>query len=262
MSILDSIKAQVKSAGSNKGKFVYFKEDVKHRIRFLTEFDEGMEIAFHDSYEEKIMTPCFETFGEDCPYCNKEGLRTRSQFLWSVWDYDANEVKVLMAPVNNCSPVPGLMGFYDEYGTILDRDYVLKKTGKGTNSSYTIVPGDKAPFNNKKAKAYTDSAIKSIVRKAYCENGSGDEDGEDTKAVKSKKNKDDDDGGLDWTTPEEKSDAPDYSEMSAVDLYKLCKKKGLNVEKKMKSKYYITKLNEAEKADDDWGDEDEGSDEE
>lgn len=33
-----------------------------------------------------------------------------------------------------------LQGFYDVYGTVLDRDYVIKREGSGTDTEYSIVP--------------------------------------------------------------------------------------------------------------------------
>ena len=53
----------------------------------------------------------------------------------------------------------------------------------------------------------------------------------------------------------------DYKSMGAVDLFKLCKKRGIKVEPKQKSNVYIKALEDADKAanadtdeDDDWGD--------
>ena len=46
-------------------------------------------------------------------------------------------------------------------------------------------------------------------------------------------------------------------DMSAKDLYTLAKKRKLDVEPKKPAKYYITILEEADEAQDDWGDEEE-----
>ena len=54
-----------------------------------------------------------------------------------------------------------------------------------------------------------------------------------------------------------------YSEMGAVDLFKLCKKRGIKVEPKQKASVYIKALESADKAeaeadgDEDWDDEEE-----
>jgi hypothetical protein len=59
----------------------------------------------------------------------------------------------------------------------------------------------------------------------------------------------------------EEDEEQDYSEMQAVDLYKLCKKRGIKAEPKQKANAYIKLLKEADKAmnepeddEDDWED--------
>ena len=54
MGLVDKIKSDVKKAGANKGKFIYFREGQKQRVRFLTDMDDGMEVTFHDSFEQGI----------------------------------------------------------------------------------------------------------------------------------------------------------------------------------------------------------------
>ena len=78
--LVNQIKNEVKRAGTNKGKFVFIREGEKRRFRFLTDADDGMEITFHDNFAGGVVpTPCQEIFGRDCPYCNEEDIRTRSQ---------------------------------------------------------------------------------------------------------------------------------------------------------------------------------------
>ena len=109
MGLLNSIKNDVKKSGQNKGKFIYFREGQKQRIRFLQDMDDGVEIVWHDSFEQGINVPCQEFFGRDCPYCEDDGLRTRNMYAWSVWNYETKEVQVFMFAVNNCSPIPALV---------------------------------------------------------------------------------------------------------------------------------------------------------
>ena len=61
---------------------------------------------------------------------------------------------------------------------------------------------------------------------------------------------------------EDDEDQQDYSSMSALELYQLCKKRGLKPEQKKKESVYIKMLKEADAAaeeedDDDWGDDEE-----
>lgn len=46
MGLVDKIKQDVKRSGQNKGKFIYFREGQKIRVRFLTDMDDGMEVTF------------------------------------------------------------------------------------------------------------------------------------------------------------------------------------------------------------------------
>ena len=248
MGLVDKIKNEAKKTGSNKGKFIFFPEGKKVRIRFLTDMDDGVEVKFHDSFEAGINVPCQELYGRNCPYCEDEDLRTRNMYAWSVWDYESKEVKVFMFAVNNCSPVPALMAMYENYGTLLDRDYVLTVTGKQQNKTFSVVPQDKAKFRNTKAAALSERQMLKIIDKAYPADEVEDDD------------YDEDD---EWED-EEEDDTPDYSEMSAKELYKLCKERDIDVLTKKSEKYYIKKLEEYDEAHDDWesDDEDEWEDEE
>lgn len=272
MSLIDKIKADVKKGGQNKRKFTYFKEGQKQRIRFLQDMDEGMEIPFHDSYELGINVPCQELFDRECPYCDDESLRTRNQYVWSVYNYEAKEVQLFMYAVNNCTPIPALMAMYENYGTLTDRDYVISVTGKAQNKTYSVVPMDKVKFRNAKAKPYSNKAVLQMIDKAYpC-----DETEEEDEAIKRKKKKatkkpikkvveepeeENDYDSEEWDEVEESEN--DYSSMTPLKLYKLCKEREIEAEKKKPAKYYINLLEEYDNAQEEWGEEeDEDSEDE
>lgn len=275
MSLIDKIKADVKKGGQNKRKFTYFKEGQKQRIRFLQDMDEGMEIPFHDSYELGINVPCQELFDRECPYCDDESLRTRNQYVWSVYNYEAKEVQLFMYAVNNCTPIPALMAMYENYGTLTDRDYVISVTGKAQNKTYSVVPMDKVKFRNTKAKPYSNKAVLQMIDKAYpCEETEDEEDDEAPKRKKKKATKkpakkvveepeeeNDYDSEEEWDEEEENEN--DYSSMTPLKLYKLCKEREIEAEKKKPAKYYINLLEEYDNAQEDWGEEeDEDSEDE
>lgn len=270
MGLVDKIKADVKKSGQNKSKFIYFREGVKQRIRFLTDMDDGMEVTFHDSFAESINVPCQEHFGRSCPYCDDENLRTRSQYIWSVWNYETKEVQLFMFPVNNCSPIPALMAMYENYGTITDRDYVISVSGKQQNKTFSVVPMDKVKFRNEKAKPYSEKSILKMLDKAFPCDDNDEEDEDETskkrapKSTSGKKSRkdeseedeaDDDYDDEDWEDNEDE-DTLDYSEMSAKELYQLCKEREIKVAPKKPAKYYINQLEEYDKAHEDWEDED------
>lgn len=274
--LIDKIKGDVKRSGTNKSKFIYFREGVKQRVRFLVDMDDGLEVVFHDSYEQNINVPCQEIFGRDCPYCEEEGLRTRSLYAWPVYNYETKEVQIFMFPVNNCSPVPALMAMYENYGTITDRDYVISVSGRQQNKTYSVVPMDKVRFRNEKAKPLSEKTMLKLIDKAYpCDVDDEDEDDDEddrpvrrskkdapVKSSKSKRpvDEDDEDDDYDGDDLEDDDDEPDYSDMTDRELYRLCKERGISVPPKKSTKFYIKQLEEYDKAEDDWGDDDDEDD--
>ena len=269
MGLVDKIKQDVKKSGQNKSKFIYFREGTKVRVRFLTDMDDGMEVTFHDSFAESINVPCQEHFGRSCPYCEREDLRTRSQYIWSVWNYETKEVQLFMFPVNNCSPIPALMAMYENYGTLTDRDYVISVSGKQQNKTFSVVPMDKVKFRNDKAKPYSEKSILKMLDKAFpCDEIDEDDEDEEMskKPAKSSAKKraqkpeleeaDNEDDYDDEAWEDEDDDVVDYSEMSAKELYQLCKDREIKVAPKKPAKFYINQLEEYDKAHEDWEDED------
>lgn len=244
MGILGKIKQESQKSGQSKGKFIYFRENEKKRIRFLQDLDDGMEIVFHDSFEKGINVPCQEIFGKSCNYCDDEDLRTRSLFAWSVYDYEAKEVKILMQAVNNCTAVPAIMALYETYGTILDRDLIVTRTGKQQNTTYSVVPMDKNKFRNEKAKALSEKALLKYLNQAFPNDSSDDIE----------------DDNIEEELPFEEPSK--YEGKSAKDLYKLCKERDIEALPKKNNRYYINLLEEYDKAQDDWGDEQDDWDDE
>lgn len=269
--LLSKIKNDVKKSGSNKRKLIYFRDGSKLRVRFLTDMDDGMEVKFHDNFEAGINVPCQETFGRDCPYCeDDEEVRTRSLYIWSVWNYEAKEVQLFMFPVNNCSPIPALIAMYETYGTLCDRDYVITQIGKQQNKSFSVVPMDKNKFRNEKAKPFSDKGILKILDKAFpFDDEIDDEDDDDYEDKKSSKVKakakkheeyddeiDEDDTFDDEAFDDDEDDEASYEDMSPKELFKLCKEREIEAKPKKNARYYINLLEEYDEAHEDWDDDD------
>ena len=274
MGLFDKIKGDIQKSGTNRGKFLYLKEGDKIRVRFLTDMEDGLEIVFHDSYALGVNVPCQEAFGRECKYCEDQDLRTRSQYVWSVYDYEAEEVKLLMAPVNQCSPVPQIAAVYESYGTLTDRDYEIKRQGKGQNTTYTVLPLEKKVFRNKKVKPLSEQSILKIIDKAYPDEETDYTDDEEETKPKTKKkpetkqkgkmskymNEPEEGDEDEWGEDEEQEN--DYESMKPVELYKLCKERDISCKPKKSKEYYIDLLTEADEEEaeddeDDWGDDDE-----
>lgn len=257
MGLLDNIKNEAKKSGQSKGKFIYFREGEKKRIRFLNDMEDGMEIPFHDSFTKGVNVPCQELFGRDCSYCEDDELRTRNLYAWSVYDYESKEVKIFMQAVNNCTAIPAIMALYENYGTLLERDLVISRTGKGQATTYSVVPMDKNKFRNSKVKPLSKKALLKYLDQAYPADDSDEED----EYEQPKKKKPSTKKSEDWDDEEEDGDDIDYSEMSARELYDLCKERELECKPKKPAKYYINLLEEDDEAHSDWDDEEEDDDE-
>ena len=264
--LLSKIKDDIKNSGSNRSKIWYVREGEKARVRFLQELDDGISVTFHNKYapnrKDGFNVPCQEQFGRECAHHDDEDARTREMYAWTVWDYDAEDVKVFLFAVNQCSPVSALIAMSETYGTITDRDYIISFSGKGTSKTYSVIPMDKSTFRNKKAKKLSDSKLMDIIDKAYpdSDSESDDDEYEDVKKARAKvKGKVVDDGEdypEEWDE-EEEEETSEYESMGVKDLFKECKKRGIEVEPKKAKAYYVKKLEDYDQADDDWDDEDE-----
>lgn len=191
-SFIDDLKEKIKSKGGSRKEILYFPADTVRRIRFIQELDSGYEFLFHSDFNQSIYEPCLDPEdNENCELC-KQGVATKNVFAWSVWDYDTNEIKVIALKASGYSPIPAFIEMYEEFGTLMDRDYKIKKVGKGSGSSYVVTPLDKEKFRNK-AKPYTREQIEEIFKKAYTEKAAEEEEEEEApvkaKGPKKVKNK-------------------------------------------------------------------------
>lgn len=236
MSILKSMKEDIAKSGGSKGKILFIKADTKRRVRFLVDFEKGLELVFHDSFAKGVNCVCAKELGKKkCKFCDNDDLRTRKNYAWPVYDYDANEVRILLYAVNNCTPIPALISMYETYGTITDRDYVLERKGKQQSTSYSVIPMDKAKFKSKVKTPTRDAMIK-MIGKAFSPD------------IEVPVDDDDDDEVI------------NYEDMSAKELYQLCKERGLDPRPKKSAEYYIELLEELDEEDKTWDNSDDEDD--
>lgn len=150
LSMVNIIKQKVEQAAGSGLVFMKVKDKEKKRVRFLTDLDDSIQVTFHDNFKLGVGNPCYKYFGRKaCPFCGKdksEGYRTRDLFIFSVYDYESKEIKLMMEAANDCSPIPAMLDFYETHGTICDRDYIISRRGKMIDTSYTLIPGDKKRF--------------------------------------------------------------------------------------------------------------------
>ncbi len=174
--LIKMMKTQIAKSGSSKKEIIYFAKDSVHRVRFLQELDHGYEFEFHNDWDTKIFELCKDPEDhENCKLCN-DGIAIQQNFVWCVWDYDSSSVKLIQFKATGVSPIPALIEMYEEYGTIMDRDYKIKKVGQGQGSSFSVTPLDKERFSNSKAKPLNRMQVKEILEKAWTSSKVEDED--------------------------------------------------------------------------------------
>jgi len=144
-------------------------DGAKGKIRFLREFEDGIKIIWHNSFTDGVDTICLDYYGLDCPHCDKtkeDGYRTRDLYVWTVWNYDLKKQQIFMYAVSSAyTPVMGVLAIYDEFGSVLDRDLIIKRTGKELNTNYTVLNGDTG--RTPKCTPWTDEEIFERIKKAY-----------------------------------------------------------------------------------------------
>ena len=189
--LIAEMKAKIAASGTSKKEILYFGKDSVKRVRFLQELDTGYVFEFHNDWAANILELCKDPEDhENCPLC-EQGIKIYENFAWSVWDYDSNSVRILLFKANGVSPIPSFIEMYEEFGTIMDRDYKIKKVGQGQGGSFVVTPLDKERFNNKKAKPFTKKQMQEILDKAYAKQEVEDDEDEeeDEEEVTSKKSK-------------------------------------------------------------------------
>lgn len=229
---LDKMKAQVKKLSKEREKIFYIKSGEKKRIRFLREFDkgEGAELVFHDAFKKNIGTVCKNEFNQKCNHCDCEDVRTRQFFSWPIFDYEANEVKILFYPYNGAySPLADLMEIFEETGSLLDKDVVIKKRGTNQDVNFKATELEKSKFSKTQLDIPSNDELRLLIIEAFLEQ-------DDVEAFKKYKSNVDDD--IDNSKEENK----DYYDMTAKELYKLCKERNIDAETKKKCEYYISLL--------------------
>lgn len=219
--LISEMKERIAKSGSSKKEILYFAPDSVKRVRFLQELDAGKEYQFHNDYNTQTFEPCKDPEDhENCKLC-EDGVAITEMYAWSVWDYDSNAVRLILTKATGVSPIPALIEMYEEFGTITDRDYKIKKVGKGTGSSFVITPLDKSRFRNNKAKPFSDKQIQEIFDNAYKSTTNDSDDDDDDEEVVEKKSKKS-------SKKKEKSLRDKFEELSFEDLKEIALEIGLS----------------------------------
>lgn len=149
------------------------KETGKSRIRFLVEFTDGFTLKWHKSKNKEfgewgLDAPCWqdEHFEFDaCPYCESDDKATRRNsdlYVWPVWDYETDCVRLYVGKNNPKTLAGKLFDIYEEDGTILGHDFTVKLDGM----DYTVLAARKDTpfqFEGKIKVPSEDKLVKSLV---------------------------------------------------------------------------------------------------
>lgn len=168
-SIVASIKDRMEKAkkGANGGgKLFYLKDGQKRRVRFVNDMEDAVVVSFHSVWQS-YNHPCLKYYGKSCEHCADSDARHDDWYVWTVYDYESKKRGLFMYKANEKSPVPYMVEFYGSYGTIVDRDYTLSRTGTSFNTSYKLVPLDKTKFKVKDVKPFTKKEIFEILKEEF-----------------------------------------------------------------------------------------------
>jgi hypothetical protein len=127
---MSGLKSSMKKGGG-AGYLSRVPADGALTVRFLTEPIEWIEYWEHYDSVRKFY-PCSDT----CPGC-LEGDRPSQRYLANAVDVGETRVIPLVMPKTMAASV---LKKYEKYGTLLDRDYELTRSGQGFDTEYEVTP--------------------------------------------------------------------------------------------------------------------------
>ena len=194
-SVLDAIKEDINK--SNNGAFKNFfrirETGAKVRVRFLDNFEDCMQIVFHDKWNG-FNHPCLEQYGKDCPNCKNPEARTSTLYCWNIYNYETKQVELFLYKANKATPVFSLMSIYEVVGDITKQDIVITRNGTGTSTTYQCTAVPKTTKFDKQVKIYSEKKILTMCLEAFNRiadesDGVTDDDDDDVADVNTKRSK-------------------------------------------------------------------------
>jgi hypothetical protein len=176
---IDAIKkaqkeVEKKMKGTGGDNFYLKSDGDSALIRFLTNGDELIAGQFHrvskmSNNGNKYWDEMFCSGDDDCPYCNSDEpdeIKTSFRFIAWVWvhekrheeqldeEWEAKEVDdelkyiekinkpMLFRHGYNLSII--ITALYTKYGSLIDRDFEIARSGSGLNTRYSVLPEEKS----------------------------------------------------------------------------------------------------------------------
>ena len=131
------LKSSLKK-GSGAGYLSRVPADGALTVRFLTE-----PTGWVNYYEHYDAVRKFYPCSDDCPGC-LEGDRPSQRYLANAVDVAEGRVIPLVMPKTMAASV---LKKYEKYGTLLDRDYELTRSGQGFDTDYEVTPEPPSKMN-------------------------------------------------------------------------------------------------------------------
>lgn len=196
LSVVEKIRKAVREGNKRGGagipdEILFVPKDNQKVVRWLSEFDEPVIIRMHDKFKFMYPQPCFKYYGKKCPFDamdGEDGFRTDEFYFWTVYDYESEAKKILMARPGGQSPVEDMLEMFEANGTLKDRDYKIIRVPapKGTKYKVRPVQGKPTKYEGKKNTPYSEEKVfavaKGLITKTKTEDqdeGPGGNDDED-----------------------------------------------------------------------------------
>ena len=168
-SILDAIKSDIaKSGGNFKNLFAIKKAGDKVRVRFLVDFEDGIEVVMHTKWQG-FQHPCLRYKGVECPNCDSgdNEVRTQSHYCWPIYNYETKQQELFFFKASRSTPLPALGAVYETLGDIISQDIVIQRNGTGTDTSYAVIPTGKIAKLAVNVKPFTKKKMFEILFAAF-----------------------------------------------------------------------------------------------
>lgn len=166
---LKSLKKLVEDgANARVSDFLKLKDGQSVTLRFLQELDEsgkmydesrGLAITVFEHKNPNDFSVRFLCTREEEGYCvgcemavADSKWRRRPRLFINAYIAEEKAVKVLATGFSARSLGGTLIEYAEEFGTICDRNYKLKRIGEGLSTHYTLTPREVSPFDFDKAK--------------------------------------------------------------------------------------------------------------
>lgn len=166
-------------------------------VRFLEDPEDWH--GYHEHYYDGNYMPC----ADGCPACasdDPDEKRRTFKYLANAYVVDDQKVRAVKLPK---SLVEILAAYKKKYGTLLDRDYELSRTGSGQNDTrYMGVP--ETPTKMKLSR-FTPLDLSEVLQSML---GDDDDDDDDDEPVAKKKKKSKKSDPSPWQDDDEDDDEP------------------------------------------------------